>query len=403
MNFGDSDAVLAARAQARAALATAGMRAELAALAAAAEPDVRPLYREVARLGLLALSWPVEYGGRGGSHAEAAAAIEELVRGGMPDMLQVLSIQIVGLFLLQAGTPAQQATHLPALAAGERFATVLYTEPEVGSDLAALRATGVRDGAGYRLNGVKVYGLKSQLSDLGLCAVRTGRGASKYDGISLFLLDLHADGVRRSHVASGADEQFDRVELTDVWVGEDALLGAEGEGWSLLTRCLAIERTGLDYSLKAARWFDAGLAGLVADEVDDALREQVGRNGAAVDVGRMLAWNSISLLDRGALPTAAAAMAKYHTSETAAEMAVWAALTHGHGYGLADLDDATVATLDSGYREAPGLTLSAGTSQMMLELVASTFDRPDATASHPAPAPARGSHATEGAPGGSAA
>ena len=377
MDFGETGREAELRAEVRVALADPEVRAELDRLRDSAdrEPDVRPLYRMLGRRGLLAVSWLVEYGGRGAAHTEAAAVIEELVRGGVPDMMHVLSVQIVGLFLLQAGTPAQMAARLPALAAGERFATVLYTEPYVGSDLAALRTVARPDGDGYVLTGEKTYGLKAGMSDLALCAARTGEGASKYDGISLFLVELDAVGVTRSHIDSIADDRFDRVVLDGVRVGRDALLGDEGEGWSLLTRCLAIERTGLDYSLKAARWYEAALDGIDADTDDAALLEQLGRLGAAVDSGRFMAWTVISQLDEGEADPTAAAMAKYHTSEIAQEVAVWASTVHGLGYAVHDLPGASLALLEAAYREAPGLTLSAGTSQIMLELVASSaFD-----------------------------
>lgn len=382
MDFGEAGREAELRTEARAALAEPEVRGELERLRESGErePDVRPLYRMLGRRGLLAVSWPREYGGRGAAHTEAAAVIEELVHGGVPDMMHVLSIQIVGLFLLQAGSAEQKAAHLPALAAGERFATVLYTEPEVGSDLAALRTRAVPDGDGHLLSGTKTYGLKSAMSDLALCAARTGAGASKYDGISLFLIDLSAEGVTRSHIDGIADDRFDRVVLDGARAGAGALLGAEGEGWALLTRCLANERTGLDYSLKAARWYEAALSGLGAEDTDGALLEEVGRLGAAVDAGRLMAWEVISRLDRGEADPIAAAMAKYHTSETAQEVAVWAATVHGPGYG-ADRDALPPGRpdlLEAAYREAPGLTLSAGTSQIMLELVAGSAFEPTA-------------------------
>jgi alkylation response protein AidB-like acyl-CoA dehydrogenase len=381
VSFADSDRQRALRAEVHDILGKPEVAAALRAVRdGGPEPDVRPLYRALAVHGLLAVSWPTEYGGRGASHGEAAAVIEELVRGGVPDMLHVLSVQIVGLFLLQAGTPEQKSRWLPELAAGRRFATVLYTEPDVGSDLAALSTRAVRDDGGYRVSGEKVYGLKSGVSDLGLCAVRTGEGATKYDGISLFLIDFQTPGITRSTIASFADEQYDRVVLDDVYVPEEALLGREGEGWSLLTRCLAIERTGVDYALKAERWFTATLAGLDPSDCDDALLEQIGRYGAAVDTGRLLAWECVGRLDRDALDPATAAMAKYHTSETAQAVAVWAGEVFGPGYARHRLAADAAAVLEAGYREAPGLTLSAGTSQIMLELVAGlAFDRYEAT------------------------
>jgi alkylation response protein AidB-like acyl-CoA dehydrogenase len=375
VNAGSGAAEEALRAEVRAALAEAPVARALAAVMESddREPDVRPLYRELGRRGLLAVSWPREYGGRGAAHREAAAVVEELVLAGVPDMPHVLSIQIVGLFLLQAGSADQKERYLPALAAGERFATVLYTEPEVGSDLAALRARAVREEDGYRLSGTKVYGLKSAFSDFALCAMRTGDGPTKYDGISLFLLDLCAPGVTRSTIGSVADDRFDRVDLRDVPVGAENLLGTEGDGWGLLTRCLAIERTGLDYSLKARRWFDATVSGLAATGVDDALLAEIGRYGAAVETGRLLAWDVLGGLDRGEADSTAAAMAKYHTSVTAQRIAEWGALVHGSDYRARDLAPAGARVLESGFREAPGLTLSAGTSEMMLELVASSL------------------------------
>ncbi|GAB3176474.1 acyl-CoA dehydrogenase family protein [Streptomyces incanus] len=379
MDFSATEREEALRAEVRAVLAEPDVRAELDRVrhSSRREPDVRPLYRMLGRRGLLAVSWPEEFGGRGAAHTEAAAVIEELVHGGVPDMLHVLSVQIVGLFLLQAGSPEQKAAHLPGLAAGERFATVLYTEPQTGSDLASLRTTARPDGdGGHLLTGEKVYGLKSGMSDLALCAARTREGSSKYDGISLFLVDLAAPGVTRGLIDSIADDAFDRVVLDGVRTGAGDLLGEEGEGWALLSRCLAIERTGLDYSLKAARWYRAALSGI--DDVartDGALLEEVGRLGAAVDSGRLLAWEVISRLDEGEADPTAAAVAKYYTSETAQEVAVWATTGRGFRYGAGEpgVDEADL--LDAAYREAPGLTLSAGTSQIMLELVASSaFD-----------------------------
>ncbi|GAA1083383.1 acyl-CoA dehydrogenase family protein [Kitasatospora arboriphila] len=367
-----ADGLDAFRRDVRERLAGPAVRAALDAWRAAPGPDAdeRPLYRELGRQGLLAPDWPVEYGGRGLGRAEAAALYEELVRAGIPDTLHVNTVQIVGLFLLMAGTPEQKAAHLPAIAAGERFASVLYTEPETGSDLAALRTTAVRDTTsepadGWRLDGTKVFSLKSDRTHLGLCAARTGPTDGRYHGISLFLVDLAAEGVHRSVIPGLADEQFHRVELRGVRVGADALVGTEHQGWPLLTQALAVERTGLDYALKAERWYRA----VLAQGLDRP--EEIARYGAAVDAAALFA----ARLTAGVLAPAdggghtaevdepLSAAAKYHTSELAQEIAGWAA---AHGLSTPGTDPG----LEAGYREAPGLTLSAGTSEVMLQVVA---------------------------------
>ena len=359
-------------AEVREQLASEPVQRELAKLLESGErePDARPLYRELGGLRLLAVNWPEEYGGRGRTLLEAALVAQELVRAGVPDTLHVNTIQIVGLFLLLAGTPEQKEAYLPAFARGEKFASVLYTEPGSGSDLASLRAKAVPDGDGYRLSGTKVFSLKSDITDVALAAARTSDEGSKYAGITLFLVDLHAEGVRRSVIPSIADEQFHRVELHDVRVPADAVVGEVGEGWPLLSKALAIERTGLDYLLKAERWLGAAAAGLGDGQGDEALAADVGRYGAAVEASRALTWSVLEQLAGDVVDEARAAAAKYYSSELAQVIALWAPTAHGSAYAARALSGPDRRILESAFREAPGLTLSAGTSEMMLQIVA---------------------------------
>ena len=348
------------------------VRRELARLRQSGErePDARPLYRELGRLDLLAVNWPEEYGGRGRTLLEAALVAQELVRAGVPDTLHVNTIQIVGLFLLLAGTTEQKERYLPPFASGEKFASVLYTEPASGSDLASLRAKAVPDGDGFRLNGTKVFSLKSDVTDVALAAARTSDEGSKYAGITLFLVDLDAEGVRATSIPSISDEHFHRVELHDVGVPGDAVVGEVGEGWPLLSKALAIERTGLDYLLRAERWLEAAIDGGARGERGEALAVAVGRYGAAVEASRALTWSVLEQLADDVVDEARAAAAKHFSSELAQEIALWAPGVHGSAYAARALPSASRRVLESAFREAPGLTLSAGTSEMMLQIVA---------------------------------
>ncbi|NEB45476.1 acyl-CoA dehydrogenase family protein, partial [Streptomyces sp. SID339] len=360
MDFGFTPAQDAFRAGIREELRGADIRAELDALDTdgSREPDVRPLYRALGRRGLLAVDWPRPYGGRGAGTVEASIAAEELTRAGVPDTLHVNTVQIVGMFLLHAGTERLKDRYLPAIGEGRSFASVLYTEPEAGSDLAGLRTTAVRDGDDFVLDGVKAYNLKSDLTDVALCAARTDRDAGRYQGITLFMVAMDAPGVRRETIPGIADEQFHRVVLDGVRVPADDVVGAVGQGWELLTQALAVERTGLDYSLKAERWYAATLArGLDPEEL-----ERCGRYGALVEASRLHAWRVLGQLADGLdIDPTCAATAKYVTSELARSVAAWANMTSPTPTGV----------LEAAYREAPGLTFSAGTSEMMLQLIAS--------------------------------
>ncbi|MFE4638571.1 acyl-CoA dehydrogenase family protein [Streptomyces sp. NPDC056773] len=365
------------RAEVRGALRSAEVQAEAASATGAygVEPDARPLYRLLGGLGLLAVHWPVEYGGRGRSLTDAAIVAEELVRAGVPDTFHVNTVQIVGQFLLMAGSEEQKRRYLPAIARGESFASVLYTEPDAGSDLGALRAVAEPDGDGYRITGTKVFSLKTRFVDLGLCAARTTPGAGKYQGISLFLVDMRAPGVTVSMIPGVGDEHFHRVDLDAVAVPGTNLLGPRDEGWPLLNEALAIERTGMDYYLKAERWLDAALEALVdgaPEAVPDDRLEQIGRWHGTLTADHVLAWEVLTGIAADRVDQVATAVAKYHSSELAQSIAVWAAgipspEQRAHRTGAA-------MVLESAYREAPGLTLSAGTSEVMLQIMAASLD-----------------------------
>jgi alkylation response protein AidB-like acyl-CoA dehydrogenase len=377
MRFGFTEEQQRFRASVRKMLRSAEVRAAAAEATGAdgVEPDARPLYRLLGELGLLAVHWPVEFGGDGRPLADAAIVVEELVRAGVPDTLHVNTIQIVGQFLLMTGSDEQKRRYLPALARGESFASVLYTEPDAGSDLGALRAVAAPDGDGYRITGTKVFSLKTRFVDLGLCAARTTPGAKKYHGISLFLVDMGAAGVTVSVIPGVGDEHFHRVDLRSVRVSDDDLLGPRDEGWPLLNEALAIERTGLDYYLKAERWLEAALDALIdfdPDSPHDAHLEQIGRWQGALMADHVLAWQVLTGLASNQVDHISAAVAKYHSSELAQSVAAWAADIPSPEQRAKRTRAAVI--LDSARREAPGLTLSAGTSEVMLQIMAAAFD-----------------------------
>jgi alkylation response protein AidB-like acyl-CoA dehydrogenase len=348
-------------AEVRALLAGPRARAALAAVAearrAGTDLDPRPLYRLLGEHRLLAVSWPRAYGGRALPARCAAAVVGELIAGGVPEVLHTLSVQICGNFLLTAGTPEQRAAVLPGLASGRRTATVLYSEPGVGSDLSALETTAeATANGGWRITGRKVYSVGTTLADHGLVAARTSTEPSPYRGITLFLVPLERPGIRVERLESLADEDFADVRLDGVEVGASAVIGPVGGAWPLITEALALERTGVDYVAKARRWLVA------VRPADGRALAEYGRLRTHIAAAAALATRCVDQLDSGRVDTIAAAATKLWCADTAREVAWWSAEEAGWRSDL----------LESAYREAPGLTLSAGTSEMMLELVASS-------------------------------
>jgi alkylation response protein AidB-like acyl-CoA dehydrogenase len=318
----------------------------------------RELYRLLGKAGILGVSWPAEYGGQGMGFEHAALVGEELGRAGIPDSLYVNGIQTVGQLLLAAGTSAQKARLLPGLASGELLACVLYSEPDTGSDLASLTCAATHTDDGFELTGTKVFGLKCGLADIGLCAARTSPpGGTKYHGITVFLVDMRAPGVEVRAMDGLPDERFHVVTLDAVRLTPDDVVGEIDQGWPVLAEALPFERAGFDFAARAQRWYEAALAG-----PDSSLwQTDSARYAARVEAARLLSARAAADIAAGRSDPVSTSVAKWYGSELAAELSGWALQCH-----------APVPPPEVGraYREAPGLRLSGGTSEMMLQTLA---------------------------------
>jgi alkylation response protein AidB-like acyl-CoA dehydrogenase len=350
---------------------------ELAHYAPREEPAALDVYRWLGERGWLAPNWPVEYGGIGAGVVESAIVTEEMALAGLPDDAHVLSIDIVGLFLLMVGTAEQKAKYLPPLARGESIATVLYTEPHCGSDLAALRTRAEPDGPGaWRLYGTKIYNQKSQFGDYALCAARTTESEVRFHGITLFLVPLRSPGVTVAPVWSMENNRFNEVVLDGIRLTGEHVVGELDDGWDLMNRMLLLERTGIDFQAKIRFWYDRIAAhgtrtGRLADPV---LRAQAADLDARLSAARALAWQQVANLAAGKPDPVASAASKWYATEQARAVARFGFEVTGLPGVLSAWDgDAPMdGWLEATYRVAPTLTLASGTSEIMLHLIAST-------------------------------
>jgi alkylation response protein AidB-like acyl-CoA dehydrogenase len=344
------------------------VREELATLGpgtGSEEAHPRQLYGRLGAHGWLAPHWPVRYGGLGLTWAEAAIVAEELVLHGAPDTAIVNGIYNVGECLLRAGTPAQRQRYLPGLASGTLVATVLLSEANAGSDLAALE-TVARPGDGtWTLDGLKTWSAKSHVAAVALCAARTAPG---FAGITLFLVPLDAPGVHVRALDTVNVEALHEVELVGVTLTEEHLVGQPGDGWPLLGEVLTLERASLSYQARARRWLDTLDRHIHATPgaPTPVVLERLAALSTRVDAGHELAWRAVRRLTTGGTvaATADAAMAKWYNTEIANEV-----------LDLAFDVGADGAPFEAAQREAVGLTLAAGTSEMMLTIVQSELGR----------------------------
>ncbi|GHJ41606.1 acyl-CoA dehydrogenase family protein [Streptomyces sp. TS71-3] len=412
-------------------------------------PHAAAVYRELGARRWLAPHWPERYGGLGAGPYAAAVVAEELALAGVPDSARVNTIDNAGASLLTGGTGEQRSRHLPAMAEGRSLFSVLYTEPDAGSDLAALTTTAEPAGEGWRLDGVKVWNGRTAEAEFAVCAARAvpppggsetpadraglggraergakaapgghaesggragARSGGKHAGLSLFIVPLDTPGVHVDPLDTLNPEQLFRVRLDGVETGPDALVGAPGGGWPLITEALGLERTGICFAGRARRWFDNLVSALDASGrlEEETKRHALDELDAELRAARLLSWRAVQDLDTGRQNGAAAAGAKWWASELAQRVALLAGQLLGApawadtagadpagavGAAGAAGEASTAGTVTgpdavaSGAQEdlpfaeafpdlavalaeAPGLTLAAGTSPMQLDAVA---------------------------------
>lgn len=232
--------------------------------------------------------WPAEWPGGGRSLAEQKIIYEEMARADTPRLLlSFVSTYHAAATFLECGTPEQKAQYLPRILEGETWCQG-FSEPNAGSDLAALKTRAERRGGVYVVNGQKIWSTVAQFADKCLLLVRTSSDGPKQAGLTYLLLDLKAKGVsiRPIHQIHG-DEEFAEIFLDDVEIPVSERVGEEGKGWAVAQATLASERglTLLELSarMRGALWRVAELIRDQGRTEDAGVLRDFGRLTARVD------------------------------------------------------------------------------------------------------------------------
>jgi len=210
---------------------------------------LRAWNRTMADAGWAAVSWPREYGGRGATVLEQLVYTEETTRARAPLPLNVIGMNNIAPAIMQYGTESQKTTLLPRMMRADDMWCQGMSEPEAGSDLAALRTRAVRtagpQGDDFVVNGQKIWTSLGHRADWCQLYVRTDPDAPKHKGISCLIVDMRLPGIEvRPLVTLNGDTDFAEVFFHDVRVAADAVLGPLNGGWQVATTTLSHERAG---------------------------------------------------------------------------------------------------------------------------------------------------------------
>jgi alkylation response protein AidB-like acyl-CoA dehydrogenase len=333
------------------------------------------IYAQMAELGLFGIGVPAERGGAGMDTQAYALVMEELARGYASVADQCGLIELIATLLHEHGSDAQRARYLAPMLRAERRPAYALTEAEAGSDLAGIRTTAERAGAGWRLSGAKLWIHNAPVCDFATVLARTDKAAG-HRGMSIFLVERDrpgfAVGAKEAKMGQRASQigalTFDAIELP-----ADALLGTEGRGFHMMMSVLDKGRVGI-----GALAVGIAQAGLEAALGHATTRRQFGRPIAEfqglqwlladmakeIQAARLLVRDAAEQLDAGERATMACSMAKCFASDMAvAQTANAVQVFGGSGY----IQGCEVERL---YRDAKITQIYEGTNQIQRTIIA---------------------------------
>lgn len=208
--------------------------------------QVREWGKKLYEGGWEGITWPREFGGRGASPIEQFIFQEELSERRTPPTITIIGIGMAGPTIMAWGTAAQKTRYLKKILSGEEIWCQGFSEPNAGSDLAALQTTATPDGDSYVVNGQKIWTSVAHCADWCLLLTRTDPRAAKHKGLTYLIVDMKSPGIQvRPLRQITGDSEFSEIFFTDVRVPRSNALGQENNGWAVAITTLMHERVNI--------------------------------------------------------------------------------------------------------------------------------------------------------------
>ncbi len=299
---------------------TPEVRAQLGG-AGEGSPLFRQLVRQIGRDGWLGIGWPVEYGGQGRPATDQFIFFDEVQRAEAP--FPFVTINTVGPTIMRFGTEEQKRAFLPGILSGEINFAIGYTEPEAGTDLASLRTRAVRDGDEYVVTGNKVFTSGANQADYIWLACRTDPDAPKHKGISIILVPTSLPGFSWTPIVTVGGNTTTATFYDNVRVPAANVVGAENEGWRMITTQLNHERVGLAArGGHAQKLFEDVVEWARSSGVIDVpwVQMDLARCRARLDAMTLLNWKMVAAVAADSLNPADSSAVKVYGTETHVEV-----------------------------------------------------------------------------------
>ncbi len=335
----------------------------------------RAFSRKLGERGWLGLTWPRQYGGQERSVTDRLILTEELVRAGAPVAAHWLGDRQVGPSILRFGAEEQRREILPKIAAGTIVFCVGLSEPNAGSDAAAVATQALEDGDGFVIRGQKIWTSFAHQADYCYLVARTDSQAPKHKGISEFIVPMTTPGISvRPLLDMTGEHHFNEVFFDDVRAAKSALIGQKNRGWYQIAVQLDYERGGIERVLSNWPLFEDAVRLLHGDArlQDPIVRDRLAGLRIELEVARMMVYRVAWLADQGRTPNVEAAMAKSYGTELEQRIAeamgslFQMAGVLGPGSPRAALGGRVARAM----LYAPAYTIQGGTSNILRNIIA---------------------------------
>ncbi|MDD5190222.1 MAG: acyl-CoA dehydrogenase family protein [Dehalococcoidales bacterium] len=336
--------------------------------------------KKVAARGWIGLTWPKQYGGQGRSHTDRLILTEEMLRYGAPAACHWFADRQIGRAILAYGTEEQKQELLPKILAGEAYVGLGMSEPQAGSDLASLKTRAVQDGDYYVVNGQKMWTSCARFMTHVYLVARTDPDAPKSRGISEFVIDAKTPGITiRPTIDITNSEAWGEVFYDNVRVHKKYLIGEKNRGFYQILNQLDYERAGLERLMGNYVLYDAILKytketrrrGKPICE-EPGVRTRLAQLGVEFEVGRLLTYRVIQVMEKGISPNVEAAMAKWYCTTFEQHLGTVATDILGlYGQLWKESKWAPIAGLaPHSFLASKGYSLQGGTNEVLKNIVA---------------------------------
>jgi alkylation response protein AidB-like acyl-CoA dehydrogenase len=337
--------------------------------------------KKLSAKGWLGLTWPEEYGGHGRSHMDRLILTEELLRYGAPAACHWFADRQIGGGILRFGSDEQKKEILPKIIAGEAYVGLGLSEPEAGSDLASLRTRATEDGDNYRIDGQKMWTSCGIVMNYLYIVARTDPDAPKHRGISEFIFPTNLPGITITPTIDiTGSTAWAEVFFDGLVIPKSCMIGEKNRGFYQVVNQLDYERAGLERLMGNYPLFDAIVKfvketkwnGKYLSE-DPFIRQKLSKLRAEFEIGRLLTYHVVLVMEEGKAPNVEASMAKAYSTAFEQDLAkvsmdilglygqLWAESKYAPVLGMAP----------HSYLGSKGYSLQAGSSEVLRNVIAS--------------------------------